>query len=197
MRRVALTGGSATGKSYVLARFLAMGVPCLDADALAHGVMAAGTEASAAVGARFGADMLTPDGAVDRRRLGPTVFADPAARRDLEAIIHPAVYRAITIGLRAFELTERPRLAVVDIPLLYETGRHPDFDVVVATVCPRSMQITRLIARGLSEAEAALRLAAQMPAAEKAARAHHVIRTDGTFDETNDQVTALVRLLLR
>lgn len=197
MQKVALTGGIATGKSYVLDRFRALGVPCLDADELAHGVMAAGTEASSAIGARFGAEMLTPDGAVDRRRLGPVVFADRAARQDLEAIVHPAVYRAITAGLRAFDLTERPPLAVVDIPLLYETGRHQDFDRVVATLCPRSTQIERLMARGLTEADAELRLAAQMPAEEKAARAHHVIRTDGAFDETNAQVAALVRLLLQ
>ena len=197
MQKVALTGGIATGKSYVLDRFRAMGVPCLDADELAHGVMAAGTEASSAIGARFGAEMLTPDGAVDRRRLGPVVFADRAARQDLEAIVHPAVYRAITAGLRAFDLTERPPLAVVDIPLLYETGRHQDFDRVVATLCPRSTQIERLMARGLTEADAELRLAAQMPAEEKAARADHVIRTDGAFDETNAQVAALVRLLLQ
>ncbi len=197
MQKVALTGGIATGKSYVLDCFRALGVPCLDADELAHGVMAAGTEASSAIGARFGAEMLTPDGAVDRRRLGPVVFADRAARQDLEAMVHPAVYRAITAGLRAFELTERPPLAVVDIPLLYETGRHQDFDRVVATICPRSTQIGRLMARGLTEADAELRLAAQMPAEEKAARAHHVIRTDGAFDETNAQVAALVRLLLQ
>jgi dephospho-CoA kinase len=197
MQKVALTGGIATGKSYVLDCFRAMGVPCLDADELAHGVMAAGTEASSAIGARFGAEMLTPDGAVDRRRLGPVVFADRAARQDLEAIVHPAVYRAITAGLRAFDLTERPPLAVVDIPLLYETGHHQDFDRVVATLCSRSTQLGRLMARGLTEADAELRLAAQMPAEEKAARAHHVIRTDGAFDETNAQVAALVRLLLQ
>jgi dephospho-CoA kinase len=197
MRKVALTGGIATGKSYVLARLRAIGVPCLDADEMAHGVMAPGTEASAAIAARFGAEMLTAGGAVDRRRLGPVVFGDREARRDLEAIVHPAVYRAITVGLRAFELTDRPPLAVVAIPLLYETGRQHDFDRVVATLCPRSMQLSRLVARGLTEADAEARLAAQIPAEEKAARAHYVIRTDGTFAETDGQVDAVVRLLLQ
>ena len=104
MLKVALTGGIATGKSYVLNRLRLYGVPCLDADELAHGVMATGTEATQAIAARFGADVLDPSGAVDRRKLAPLVFADASARRELEAIVHPAVYRAIEAGLRAFAL---------------------------------------------------------------------------------------------
>jgi dephospho-CoA kinase len=197
MNKVALTGGIATGKSHVLQRLRERGVPCLDADELAHGVTAAGTEATAAIAARFGRDVLDSAGAVDRRKLGPIVFADAAARRDLEAIVHPAVYRAIAAGIRAVELVEGARLAVVDVPLLYETGHAGDFDRVIATVCPPEMQAQRLIARGLSEREATERLAAQMPAAEKAARADYVIRTDGTFPQTDAQVDALLKLLLQ
>lgn len=197
MRKVALTGGIATGKSHVLQRLRDRGVPCLDADELAHGVTAAGTEATAAIAARFGGDLLDSAGAVDRRKLAPIVFADAAARRDLEAIVHPAVYRAIAAGLRAFELVDGARCAVVDVPLLYETGHAGDFDAVIATVCAPQTQRQRLIARGLSEREAAARLAAQMPAAEKAARADYVIRTDGTFAETDAQLDSVLRLLLR
>src|SRR6266581_4418293 len=116
MLKVALTGGIATGKSYVLDRFRRGGVPCLDADTLAHGVEAPGTEAATAIAARFGADILAADGSVDRAKLGPIVFADPAARRDLEAIVHPAVYRAIAAGFRGFELIGGSRFAVVDVP---------------------------------------------------------------------------------
>src|SRR5579864_5827019 len=123
MLRIALTGGIATGKSYVLEQFRKRGVPCLDADVLAHGVEAAGTEATAAIAARFGPDVLAADGSVDRAKLGPIVFADAAARRDLEAIVHPAVHRAITAGLRGFELLGSDAFAVVDVPLLFETGR--------------------------------------------------------------------------
>src|SRR5436189_1924788 len=114
--RVALTGGIATGKSHVLGELRKRGVPCLDADELAHGVEAAGTEATQAIAARFGA-VLAADGAVDRRKLAPIVFADPSARRDLEAIVHPAVYRAVAAGLRGFELTGTYPFAVVDVPL--------------------------------------------------------------------------------
>src|SRR3954468_4570659 len=108
MLKVALTGGIATGKSHVLERLRRLGVPCLDADALAHGVEAAGTEATQAIAARFGPGVLAGDGSVDRVKLGPIVFADKAARADLERIVHPDVYRAIGAGLRAFELTENP-----------------------------------------------------------------------------------------
>jgi dephospho-CoA kinase len=195
MLRVALTGGIATGKSYVLEQFRRRGVPCLDADALAHGVEAAGTEATQAIAARFGAGVLAEDGSVDRAKLGPIVFADKVARGDLEAIVHPAVYRAITVGLRAFELIENPRVAVVDVPLLYETGRASDFDAVIVTVCPPQMQLDRLAKRGMSEAEARQRLDAQLPAAEKAARANYVIDTAGTLQDTDAQVQRILEAL--
>jgi dephospho-CoA kinase len=195
MLKIALTGGIATGKSHVLDQFRRRGVPCLDADELAHGVTASGTEATAAVAARFGAEVLGADGAVDRATLGPIVFADPAARRDLEAIVHPAVYRAISAGLRAFELIGDGHLAVVDVPLLYETGAQKDFDRVIVTVCSPATQLARLRERGITEQAAQQRLAAQWPSEQKAARADFVVNTDGTFEETNQQVEAIVRRL--
>jgi dephospho-CoA kinase len=197
MLKVALTGGIATGKSYVLDRLRLHGVPCLDADDLAHGVMAPGTEATQAIAARFGLDVLDAAGAVDRRKLAPLVFADASARRELEAIVHPPVYRAIEAGFRAFGLMGGSRVAVVGVPLLYETGHAGDFSQVVATTCPPEVQLARLRERGLSKLEASQRVAAQMPAAEKAARADFVIRTDGTFAETDAQVEHLIRLLLQ
>jgi dephospho-CoA kinase len=195
MMKVALTGGIATGKSFVLEAFRRRGVPCLDADALAHGVMAPGTESSRLIAARFG-DVLGADGGVDRRKLAPIVFADDAARRDLEAIVHPAVYRAIAAGLHGFELTERGPLAVVDVPLLFETGHAGDFDRVVATVCQPATQRARLLARGLSDAEIDQRLSAQMSAEDKASRADIVISTEGTHEETDAVVEAVLRQLL-
>jgi dephospho-CoA kinase len=196
MLKAALTGGIATGKSYVLERFLKLGVPCLDADELTHGVMVSGTEVSRAVARRFGPGVLDAEGGVDRRKLAPVVFADEQARRELEAIVHPAVYRAVASGLRAFERASDPPLAIVAIPLLYETGREGDFDQVVATVCDPATQVARLLQRGLTRDEAAARLAAQAPAAEKAAHADFVITTDGTFAETDRQVEEVLRQLL-
>lgn len=195
MLRVALTGGIATGKSYVLDQFRKRGVPCLDADALVHGVMVAGTETTAAIAGRFGPEILGADGSVDRAKLGPIVFADPAARHDLESIVHPAVYRTITAGLRAFELLGQSPLAMVDVPLLYETGHAADFDCVVVTMCSPSAQLARLVERGVPEAEARQRMAAQWPTEEKAARADFVINTEGTFEETDRQVERVLENL--
>ena len=195
MQKIALTGGIATGKSYVLDQFRRRGVPCLDADELAHGVTAAGTEATAAIAERFGADILAADGAVDRRKLGPIVFADPAARRELEAITHPAVYRAINAGLRAFELVGDGAFAIVGVPLLFETGAEKGFDKVIVTACAPQTPLARLIERGLSEDAARQRLAAQWPTEQKVARADFVVTTDGAFAETDRQVDEIFRKL--
>jgi dephospho-CoA kinase len=194
MLKVALTGGAATGKSYVLDQFRRAGIPCLVADDLAHGVTAAGTEATAAIAARFGANVIAADGSVDRSSLGAIVFADPAARRDLEAIVHPAVYRAIQVGLRAFEKSG-DSLAVVEIPLLYESGHAGDFDRVIVTVCSDERQLSRLMGRGLTEARARQVIAAQKPTEEKAALADFVVRTDGEKSETDVQVRDILSRL--
>jgi dephospho-CoA kinase len=195
MIKVALTGGIATGKSYVLDQLRKRGVACLDADALVRGVQAAGTEATAAIAARFGSDVLAPDGSVDRAKLAPLVFADEAARRELEAIVHPAVYRAIAAGLRGLDLLG-DAIAVVDVPLLYETGAEKDFDRVIVTACSPETQLARLVERGLTEGEARQRLAAQWSTEKKVERADFVIRTDGTFEDTNRQIDEICRALM-
>jgi dephospho-CoA kinase len=183
MLRVALTGGIATGKSFCLARFAALGVPVVDADALAREVVAPGTPALAAVRVRFGNSIVTPDGTLDRAALGRIVFADRAARSDLEAIVHPAVYRRI--GDWFVTLPPGTRLAIADIPLLFETGHAADFDRVVVCACDPAEQLRRLMMRDhLSEPEARARLAAQWPIGEKVGRADYVIRTDGTIADT-------------
>jgi dephospho-CoA kinase len=195
MLKIALTGGIATGKSYVLDQFRRRGVPCLDADELAHGVMAAGTEATTAIAERFGAEIRAADGSVDRSKLGPIVFADPSARRDLEAIVHPAVYRAIQAGLRGFELVGDGAFAVVAVPLLFETGGEGKFDRVIVTACSPEIQLARLRERGLSEEAAGQRLAAQWPTEKKIPGANYVVHTDGTFEDTNRQIDEIYRAL--
>jgi dephospho-CoA kinase len=195
MLRVALTGGAATGKSYVLEQFRKAGIPVLIADELAHGVTAAGTEATAAIGERFGEGVIAADGSVNREALGAIVFANDAARRQLEAIVHPAVYRAIEAGMRAFAKLADVPLAVAEIPLLYETGHAADFDRVIVTACADELQLKRLRARGLSEERARQVVAAQRPTAEKAALADFVIRTDGEKPETDAQVQRVLQAL--
>jgi dephospho-CoA kinase len=193
--RVALTGGIATGKSFCLARFAERGVPVVDADQLAHAAVAPGTPGHAAVLARFGAHITTAAGAIDRPALGRLVFEDARARRDLEAIIHPGVYRAIDQWFALLGDTNAP-LGIADIPLLYETGREIDFDAVIVAACPPAMQIARLMARnGLTREEASLRIAAQLPIDDKASRADYVIDTSGSIAETENRVERVLEEL--
>jgi dephospho-CoA kinase len=137
-----------------------------------------------------GRAVLDRDGALDRRKLASIVFANADARRDLEHIIHPAVRTAIDAWFES--LGQDVRFAIADIPLLYETGRDRDFDAVIVTACDPDTQLRRVIARdGVTEADARARIRAQLPMDEKVTRANYVIRTDGTFEETNAQVRAV------
>src|SRR4029453_5677942 len=195
VRRVALTGGIATGKSHVRARFESIGIPTVDADLLARDAVAKGSAGLAAVVGRLGTEVCEGDGTLDRRKVGAIVFHDPDARRDLEKIVHPYV-REMTERWFASLDPERAPFAVADIPLLFESQREGDFDTVIVTACEPETQLRRLMARdGLGEAEARQRIAAQWPLEKKMANADYVIRTDGTFDETNRQVDAVVSRL--
>jgi dephospho-CoA kinase len=191
--RVALTGGIATGKSYVLARLREHGIPVIDADQIVHEALGPSTPTTEQIAREFGAVMLNADGSVDRAKLGEKVFADAEARLRLEAIVHPFVYETI---LNWFEAGKAP-IGVASIPLLYETHREGDFDAVVVTACKADQQLERMIERGMSEMQARCRMAAQMPAAEKAARADYVIWTGGTTHETDAQVEELLIKLER
>jgi dephospho-CoA kinase len=196
VRRVALTGGIATGKSSVRKHFEELGVPTIDADVVARRVVVPGTPELAAVAARFGPEVLDDAGALDRHRLADIVFKDPAARRDLEGIIHPAVRRETERWFRSLDGSGHP-VAIADIPLLYEVGRDRDFDETIVAACDAETQLRRLMERnGMSEPDARRRLAAQLPIAEKVRRADYVIRTDGTFEDTNRQVEEVYRRLL-
>lgn len=195
MLRIALTGGIATGKSHV-ARLLAQaGLPLIDADVLARQALAVGMPALVAVRTRFGEGVMAPDGTLDRAKLADVVFRDASARKALEGMIHPGVIQSI---LTFFEQTcspERP-MAVADIPLLYESGFEHAFDRVVVVACPREMQVTRVMSRDNTSKEAAeRRIAAQLPIEEKVRRAHYVIRTDGTFEDTDRQVAETLEKL--
>ena len=193
-RKVALTGGIATGKSYVAGRLREAGVPIVDADLLAREVVLPGTPALAAIRKRFGPDAVRRDGTMDRIRVAQIIFKDKRARLDLEAIIHPAVIKAINDFFNT--LPKRTPFAVADIPLVFETGRDKDFDAIIVVACPREMQLQRLMERNkLSKEDAEKRLAAQLPIDQKVKKATYVIKNDGTFDETNAQVDALIAQL--
>ena len=191
--RVGLTGGIATGKSYVTQRLQAAGLPTIDADRLAREAVAPGSEGLRAVVNRFGRDMLTDAGALDRPRLAAVIFRDASARADLEALIHPEVRRRIADWQTQLARHGYRGPVIADIPLLFETGRTGDFDALVVVACEPATQRARLMARdGLTGEEADQRMAAQWPITHKVRGADFVVRTDGTFAETDAQVDALV-----
>ncbi|RNM16041.1 dephospho-CoA kinase [Nocardioides pocheonensis] len=184
--RVGLTGGIATGKSTVSAILRELGAVVIDADALAREVVAKGTPGLAAVVEEFGPELLTPEGDLDRAAMGALVFDDEAARRRLEAIVHPLVFERIV------ELeTHAPAGAVVvhDIPLLAESGRADTFDAVVVVDAPQDVQVERMVRdRGWTEADALARIAAQATPGDRRAIATYLIENTGSREELRRQV---------
>ncbi|MDO8793782.1 MAG: dephospho-CoA kinase [Vicinamibacterales bacterium] len=188
--RIGLTGGIGTGKSHVLAYLARHGVSTVDADDLARAVVVPGEPALEAVVQRFGAGVLDARGALDRKALARIAFQDADARRDLEAIIHPAVWLAVEHWFRS----RHGETGVAAVPLLFETGHERDFDKVIVTSCSTERQVARVAARdGLSVPEVRSRLAAQMAPEERLARADAVIDTNGAEADTDRQVDELWR----
>jgi len=193
MLKVGLTGGIAAGKSHVLRRLAGAGLQTLDLDAVARDVMARGGTAYGDVAGAFGTRILAPDGSIDRKALAEHVFADAAARRRLEALVHPRIREAETRYLSA---GAPDSVAVIDAALLVESGQHLRFARLVVVFCEPREQLRRLMARdGLSEAAARARLDAQMPAPEKKRFGHFVIDNSGALPEADAQVDALIAAL--
>jgi len=176
---VALTGNVAAGKSAVAGFFRRWGATVIDADTLAREAQAPGSPVLARIVERFGGAMLGPGGALDRARLRSVVLADPAARADLEAIVHPEVHRRRTALVD--EARRRGDAIVVnDIPLLFEVMNPAAFDAVVLVDAPEAVRLERLVARrGLDPAAAAALIGAQLPSGPKRARSDFVIDNDG------------------
>lgn len=197
MLRLGLTGGIASGKSAVAAMLRDMGFAVLDADALAHKLIEPGQAAYAEVIQEFGPSITEPSGRVDRSKLGAIVFADRAMLDRLNAIVHPRVAEVI---LSQFEVWRRAgvRDAVfVEAALLIESGIHKKLDGLVVAWCTPEQQVERLLARGLSDAEARRRIAAQLPVEEKLRLATEKIDCTGSLEETRRQVEALAGKLRR
>lgn len=189
MLKVGLTGGIGSGKSEVTRRLAALGAYVVDADVLAREVVEPGTPGLAAVAAEFGAEVLRPDGSLDRDRLGAIVFADPAARARLNAIVHPLVGAATA---ERFAAAPADAIVVHDVPLLVEVGLAAAYDVVLVVAATPETQGSRLVrARGMSADEARSRIAAQAPLADKLAVADFVITNDGSLDDLDRQVQAV------
>jgi dephospho-CoA kinase len=190
MLRVGLTGGLASGKSTVAAFFRELGAFHVDADRIAHELLATGGAAERDVIGRFGARILGADGAIDRKALAAIVFTDPRALADLNALVHPRVRAEISRRIAENESGASPApVALVDAALLVENGIHHDLDALVVVSCNEETQIARAVARGgLTAGEAAARVGAQAPLAQKLAAADFVIDNEGATHETKRQV---------
>jgi dephospho-CoA kinase len=195
MLLVGLTGSIASGKSTVAAMLAARRAWVVDADRIGHALQEPGTACHRQIVEAFGSDILEADGRIDRGRLGARVFADPEARRRLEAIMHPALWVACREEARRAEAAGAP-FCVVDAALILEAGQRHRFDVIVVVTAPEEVQIRRLTEqRGLSEAEARLRLRSQWSSQAKAAEADILIDNGGELAATAVQVDRLLELL--
>jgi dephospho-CoA kinase len=184
--RVGLTGGVASGKSTVSAVLAELGAVVIDADALAREVVAKGTPGLERVVEEFGEDLLGPDGELDRPAMGRLVFGDEAARKRLEAIVHPLVFERI-VALE--EGAEDGAVVVHDIPLLAESGRAGTFDAVVVVDAPHEVQVERMVRdRGWTREDAESRIAAQASREDRLAVATHVVENTGTREDLRTRV---------
>lgn len=186
MLKVGLTGGIGAGKSEVSRLFVSYGAVLIDADRIAREVVEPGTPGLAAVVAEFGPGILTPEGALDRPKLGGIVFNDPERLAALNAIVHPLV------GARSAELEGRATagdVVVHDVPLLTENGLAPLYDLVVVVDAAPETQLDRLVRlRGMTESEARARMAAQATRAQRRAVADLLIDNDGPLEALEPQV---------
>lgn len=192
MKLIALTGGIASGKSTVARRFAEHGAVHIDADALAREAVEPGTPGLAAIRERFGAAVLTVEGALDRAALGALVFGDPTALADLNAIVHPAVRELLERRVADAEEADPDAVVIYDVPLLVEAGRHLVWDLVVVTEAPAELRVQRMIElRGMTRDDAERRIANQAHDAERRAIADVIIDTAGTQERTIEQVDEL------
>jgi len=193
--RIGLTGGIGSGKSMVAQRLRDLGAAVVDADAIAREVTAPGGPAYAAIVRAFGQSVLCCDGSLDRKALAARVFADEAARRQLNALTHPHIRQRMAEEGARLAATPGVGVVVFDIPLLLETTDGSDLGLVVTAA--DAVRIARLTARdGLTPRDARQRLDAQMPLAQKVARADWVIDNNGSAEQTREQVVKLWEALL-
>ena len=193
---VGLTGGLATGKSTVSEILRGLGCVVLDADVLAREVVEPGQPALAAIVQEFGPDVLQPDGTLDRKRLGTIVFADPGRRKGLEAITHPAIRDRFLGRLAQLEADGFEGIVVWDAPVMIETGGHKAMDRLIVVVADTPTQRARALARDGDPADAERKIANQMPLADKAKLADHVIDNSGDRAATEARTREIHAALL-
>jgi dephospho-CoA kinase len=191
---VVITGGIACGKSLFSTYLKQMGVEILDADDVVHALQASGGEAVEPIRARFGNQVIATDGSVDRAKLGSIVFADATARKELNEIVHPMVRETIQ---RWIKHPGGCAIKAAVIPLLFEVGWEEAWDLIICVQSDTQTQIDRLMRfRGLSAEQARQRLDAQMPIAEKAARAHLTVNNNAGEEKLASEAKRIYRLLM-
>jgi len=193
MKVLGLTGGIGMGKSASARLLRARGVPVVDTDELARQVVQPGQSALAQVLAAFGPQIAGPDGQLRRDELARRVFADPAARQRLEAILHPPIRALWRAQIETWRAEGRP-LAVVVIPLLFETKAEAELDVTICVACSAATQQQRLRARGWTPEQIEQRLDAQWPVETKTARADYLVWTEADLDVHAAQLERILRL---
>jgi dephospho-CoA kinase len=188
MLTIGLTGGIASGKSTVSRRLMELGATVIDADAIARALQEPGQPGLEGIVEEFGPSVLTSEGRLDRAALGTVVFGDPEARQRLNAVVHPLV-RAEAERLAA--AAGEDAVLVEDIPLLVETGQHERFDLVLTVQAPVEERVRRMVEdRGMTEADARARIAAQATDEERAAVSDTVLLNDGSVQQLLDRVDA-------
>lgn len=191
MKVFGLTGGIGMGKSACAQLLQWRGAMVVDTDDLARRVVEPGQPALTELQAAFGAEFVGPDGQLKREELAQLVFADSAARKQLEAILHPRIHELWRAQVESWRAEGRP-LAVVVIPLLFETQVESEFDAILCVACSTATQQDRLRARGWSPEQIQQRVAAQLPLAEKMLRSNYVIWTEAGMDVHAQQVYRVV-----
>ncbi|MGH9740371.1 MAG: dephospho-CoA kinase [Candidatus Acidiferrales bacterium] len=197
MIRVGLTGGIASGKSTVAGMLRDREFPVLDADALARELLEQGQDAYKEVVAHFGDKILAPSGAVDRRKLAAIVFSDAQQRAKLNQILHPRIRDVVANWFVALDGPGGPELAFEDAALILESGGRGALDRIVVCWCRPEQQLARLRGRGMAEADARARIAAQMPIDEKRKLADETIDCSGSIEETERQIDQIISNLKR
>ena len=198
MLKVGLTGGLASGKTFVAGKFEELGCAVISADRLGHEVLRREGEAFGDVVAEFGEEILGDDGEVKREALGKIVFADAAKLKKLNSLVHPHIFQKQEELFAEIERRDPKAVVVSEAAIMIESGSYIRYDRIMLTVCTPELQIQRYREReGASEDDARARLARQMPLEEKRKYADYVIDTSGTKRETESQVREIHQQLLR
>lgn len=193
MKLLGLTGGVGMGKSASAQLMRARGIPVIDTDDLAREVVRPGEPALAEIRSTFGAEMVGPDGQLRRDLLGRRVFADPEARRKLEATLHPPIRERWRQQARAW-VEKGETVGVVVIPLLFETNAQQDLDATICVACSTATQWQRLSGRKWSPEEIRQRIAAQWPVEKKIAAANYIVWSEGSLELHEAQLDRIFRL---